>query len=77
MTQKEAGKLLGISENTMSLWAKTYGWKEKYEKQKQEKLKNPTKFDDSLSAFVAYVRVNKPELWKSVNATYYNFLKTV
>ncbi len=72
-TQKEAARLVGISEKTAVKLVREHNLKPKLNKLKSAVKSNPIKYDDSLSAFRAYVRINHPELNGELETVYTNF----
>jgi len=61
MLQKEAAKIVGVSENTMSEWVALYGWTAS-EEQALKKLDNAT----ILDGFAAYLRENDQSCYEQV-----------
>lgn len=73
-TQKEAAAILDISEKLAGKWARQYRLKNKIQKVQQQISDKPLKFDESLSAFMAFTRIHCKESYQSIENAYKNFL---
>ncbi len=56
LSQKETAAALDVTPQLISRWVKEFGWKDDLTKKSVKAVDN-VKFDDSLSAFVAFARV--------------------
>jgi transposase len=68
--QKEAGKILSVSEKTMSLWSKKYDWKKKRELQKDIKINEKSLID----GFFRYVEKFNMPLYKPLKFSWSDYL---
>jgi len=75
LTQVQAAKELNISPNTVCKWVKQNGWRNKLQGRKRLVAANTMRFDDSLSAFMVFIKKKHPDLVPPVSKAYKNFLK--
>ncbi len=71
-SQKEAGKIVGVSEKTVSTWNKKYGWKEDGFKEMNKRGGLTVVMDN----FFTYIRSASPDLLESVKKLWTGFLKS-
>lgn len=76
-TQKRTSIQLGVSTRTMCKWVKKYGWDKKIQAIKEGGETDPVKYDESLSAFIAYVRIKKPTVYNTIKQVHKQFLNSL
>lgn len=74
LSQKQAAAVLQISPSTVSRIVNSTGLARNAEKQAANALNRPVSYDDSLSAFIARVRLKNGPAWPIVETLYKQFL---
>lgn len=75
--QRKTAETIEVSTKTINTWVKKYGWHKKIEAIKTGGEFEPIRYDESLSAFVAYVRVKKPNVYKQLQKVHQQFLNSI
>ena len=71
-TQKEIGKMLGISEKTIGAWARKYGWNDKLTKS----VNIEGGLSEMMKRFFDFILSIKPEAVDSFKTLWFAFLKS-
>jgi|GEM_PF-6640682 len=74
---KEAAAQMGVSERTVSRMVRRYGLGEKIALARAERLRDPVRYDESLTAFVVWVRIHDRETYRLIEDTYNQYLNTL
>ncbi len=70
-SQKEAAKVVGVSEKTMTAWAKKYNWQDAMLKV----VKHKGGLNGFMEDFFIYVRSAAPALLEDIKKHWFGFLK--
>src|SRR4051812_43874710 len=74
-SQKRVAYELRISKDTVCKWVKENGWRELLKG--KTRLAKTAKFDESLTAFMVYVKIHNKALYNTIEPVYKQYLKTV
>jgi len=71
-SKKEAAKIIGVSQKTMTAWSKKYKWNDEMTKD----VKKEGGVSLFMEQFFIYVRSTSPEFQKVIKNLWYGFLKS-
>jgi hypothetical protein len=77
LSQKQTAYALGINKDTLCRWVKEYGWRGKLRQKQAKSRKYGKEYTDSLTAFVAYIRIHNQPLYQLLEPHYTNFLHNI
>jgi hypothetical protein len=66
LTQQQAAAQIGRSQKTVCFWVKQFRIREELQKQKGKKSVRSLQMENSLPAFVAYLRIHHKDLFKQL-----------
>lgn len=73
--QKQTAAALDLNPKTINLWVKEFGWKKKIAQLGRTKVAASLKLDESLTAFMRYLRIYHRDLFEQLEPAYKTFLK--
>ncbi len=77
LSQKEAAAAMGVSGRTVSRMVKKHKLKPLIRQRRERGIADSVKYDDSLTAFVAYARVHNKPLHDAMAPVYKQYLETL